>query len=72
MCKEIDGTEFACLTINAFLEEENKELMKRFKLFFDTDMDVEKRYYLFKHYKRVFEEKMHFSTIKLSSILPSL
>ena len=26
-------------------------------LHFDTDIDVEKRYYLFKHYKRVFEEK---------------
>lgn len=26
-------------------------------LHFDKDMDVEKRYYLVKHYKRVFEEK---------------
>lgn len=26
-------------------------------LYFDTDIDIEKRYYLFKHYKRVFEEK---------------
>ena len=29
MSKEIDGTEYACLTINAFLEEENKELKQR-------------------------------------------
>lgn len=29
MSKEIDGTEFACLTINAFLEEENTELKQR-------------------------------------------
>ena len=29
MIKQIDGTEFACLTINAFLEEENKELKQR-------------------------------------------
>ena len=29
MSKEIDGTDFACLTINAFLEEENKELKQR-------------------------------------------
>lgn len=29
MSKEIDGTEYACLTINAFLEEENKELKHR-------------------------------------------
>lgn len=26
-------------------------------LHFDTNIDAEKRYYLFKHYKRVFEEK---------------
>ena len=26
-------------------------------LHFDKDIDIEKRYYLFKHYKRVFEEK---------------
>ena len=26
-------------------------------LHFDADIDTEKRYYLFKHYKRVFEEK---------------
>ena len=29
MSKEIDGTDYACLTINAFLEEENKELKQR-------------------------------------------
>lgn len=29
MSKQIDGTEFACLTINAFLEEELKEKDKR-------------------------------------------
>ena len=29
MSKEIDGTEYACLTINAFLEEENKQLKQR-------------------------------------------
>lgn len=26
-------------------------------LHFDKDMDMEKRYYLFKHYKKIFEEK---------------
>ena len=26
-------------------------------LHFDKDVDIEKRYYLFKHYKRIFEEK---------------
>ena len=26
-------------------------------LHFDADMDIEKRYHLFRHYKRVFEEK---------------
>jgi cell division septum initiation protein DivIVA len=29
MSIDIDGTEYACLTINAFLEEENKELKQR-------------------------------------------
>ena len=32
MSKQIDGTEFACLTINADLEAENKNLKKQLAL----------------------------------------
>ena len=32
MAKQIDGTEFACLTINADLEAENEKLKKEFIL----------------------------------------
>lgn len=42
MSKQIDGTEFACLTINADLEAENEKLKKELAQKKDLDKEIEK------------------------------